>query len=93
MHIKVGINGFGRMGRLALRVAWGSDEVEFVHVNELNADAHCSAHLLKFDSVHGRWPHDVSAFDNAVVIYPNDAQQFAHTGGSGLERTRCGSRH
>ena len=76
MHIKVGINGFGRMGRLALRVAWGSDEVEFVHVNELKADAHCSAHLLKFDSIHGRWPHDVSAFDNAVVI---DDIQMTHS--------------
>ncbi len=76
MRIKVGINGFGRVGRLALRVAWGSDEVEIVHVNELNADAHCSAHLLKFDSIHGRWPHDVSAFDNAVVI---DDTQITHS--------------
>lgn len=68
MTVRVGINGFGRMGRLALRAAWGSQELAFAHVNELNADAHCSAHLLKFDSVHGRWPHDVSAYDDAILI-------------------------
>ena len=57
---RVGINGFGRMGRLALRAAWGWPELSFVHVNELNGDAaDTSAHLLTFDSVHGRWAHDV----------------------------------
>jgi glyceraldehyde 3-phosphate dehydrogenase len=51
----VGINGFGRMGRLALRAAWGWPELSFTHVNELNGDAATAAHLLMFDSVHGRW--------------------------------------
>ena len=57
MTIKVGINGFGRMGRLALRAGWEFDELEFVHINEISGDAECSAHLLNFDSVHGRWQH------------------------------------
>jgi glyceraldehyde 3-phosphate dehydrogenase len=57
---RVAINGFGRMGRLALRVAWDFDELEFVHINETSGDAACSAHLLNFDSVHGRWQHDAS---------------------------------
>ena len=52
---RVGINGFGRMGRLALRAAWGWPDLEFVHVNELAGDAATAAHLLTFDSVHGRW--------------------------------------
>ena len=68
MSVRIGINGFGRMGRLALRVAWGVEEIEVAHINELNADAHCSAHLLKFDSVHGRWSHDVSTYNNAILI-------------------------
>ncbi len=54
---RIGINGFGRIGRLALRAAWGGD-LDLVHVNELAGDAATSAHLLMFDSVHGRWPHD-----------------------------------
>ena len=53
---RVGINGFGRMGRLALRAGWDRPDLEFVHVNELDGDAATGAHLLEFDSVHGRWP-------------------------------------
>lgn len=49
---RVGINGLGRMGRLALRAGWDRDDLEFVHVNELQGGAHAAAHLLTFDSVH-----------------------------------------
>jgi glyceraldehyde 3-phosphate dehydrogenase len=59
MSVRVGINGFGRMGRLALRAAWGWPELAFTHVNELNGDASSAAHLLTFDSIHGRWSEDV----------------------------------
>jgi len=64
----VGINGFGRMGRLALRAAWAWPELEFVHVNELHGDAETAAHLLTFDSVHGRWPHDVRGDGDTLSI-------------------------
>ena len=50
---RVGINGFGRMGRLALRAAWTREDLRFVYVNELHGDAACAAHLLSFDSIHG----------------------------------------
>ncbi|MDD3608925.1 MAG: ArsJ-associated glyceraldehyde-3-phosphate dehydrogenase [Halothiobacillaceae bacterium] len=65
---RLAINGFGRMGRLGLRAAWNHPELEFVHINEIAADAHGMAHLLKFDSVHGRWDREVSATDEAIVI-------------------------
>lgn len=65
---RVAINGFGRMGRLALRVGWDFDELEFVHINEISGDATCSAHLLNFDSVHGRWHHEASAEGNQIII-------------------------
>jgi len=68
MAIRTAINGFGRMGRLALRVAWGCEELEFVHINETAADASCSAHLLNFDSVHGRWDREAGAEAEAIVI-------------------------
>ncbi|NRB22598.1 ArsJ-associated glyceraldehyde-3-phosphate dehydrogenase [Shewanella sp.] len=61
MSIKIGINGFGRMGRLALRAAWDWDDVEFVHINDPAGDARTLAHLLMFDSVHGRWQHEAKA--------------------------------
>src|ERR1039457_1751336 len=56
---RIGINGFGRMGRLALRAAWAWPELAFTYVNELHGDASTAAHLLTFDSIHGRWSEDV----------------------------------
>ena len=68
MTVRVGINGFGRIGRLVLRAAWGWPELEFVHINELKGGAETAAHLLKFDSVHGRWRPEVEARDGRVWI-------------------------
>jgi glyceraldehyde 3-phosphate dehydrogenase len=66
--IKVGINGFGRIGRLALRSSWHWPEFEFVQINDPAADAETYAHLLKFDSVQGTWPETVSAENGALII-------------------------
>ena len=68
MTIKVGINGFGRIGRLALRAAFDNPALTFVHINDPAADAATHAHLLNFDSVHGRWSHEASADGNDIVI-------------------------
>jgi glyceraldehyde 3-phosphate dehydrogenase len=68
MPIRVGINGFGRMGRLALRAGWGRPDLAFVHINEIAGGAETAAHLLTFDSVHGRWGREVAADGNAVSI-------------------------
>ena len=79
MAIRVGINGFGRMGRLCLRAAWGSETLEFVHINEIAGDAACAAHLLQFDSVHGRWNADVSADNDAVVVDGHTMSYSCHS--------------
>ncbi|ELN6932354.1 ArsJ-associated glyceraldehyde-3-phosphate dehydrogenase [Vibrio navarrensis] len=68
MSIKVGINGFGRIGRLALRAAFDWPEVEFVQINDVAGDAATLAHLLEFDSVQGRWHHAVSHEGEQIVI-------------------------
>lgn len=68
MRVRVGINGFGRIGRLALRAGWGWPELDFVHINEIKGGAVTAAHLLKFDSVHGRWPLEVEADCDSVLI-------------------------
>ncbi|MEA2079123.1 MAG: ArsJ-associated glyceraldehyde-3-phosphate dehydrogenase [Pseudomonadota bacterium] len=68
MAVRVGVNGFGRMGRLGLRAAWGDEALEFVHINEIKGDAACQAHLLEFDSVHGRWCHEISSKEDTLVI-------------------------
>ena len=66
MAIKVGINGFGRIGRNVLRACWGED-IEFVAANDIT-DAETLAHLLKYDSIHGRMKADVRAEKDAIVI-------------------------
>ena len=68
MAIKIGINGFGRMGRLTLRAAFGWQNIEFVQINDPAGNAETLAHLLKYDSVHGTWSHDVTHDDNNVII-------------------------
>ena len=68
MTIKVGINGFGRMGRLTLRAALEWPEVEFIKVNDVAGDAKTHAHLLEFDSVHGRLAQNVTANENSFSV-------------------------
>ena len=68
MSIKIGINGFGRMGRLGFRAAWDNDDFEIVHVNELKGGAKLAAHLLEFDTVHGHWQRDIEADDSGFEL-------------------------
>ena len=68
MVVKVAINGFGRIGRLLYRAALETDaEIDFVAVNDL-ADANTLAHLLKYDTVHGRLPFNVEARKDAIIV-------------------------
>ena len=90
MSVRVGMNGFGRMGRLGLRAAWGRDGIAVVQVNEIAADAAGSAHLLKFDSVHGVWPQECTGggasmqVGNAVIAYSSHPE-IAQTDWSGCD--------
>lgn len=71
MSIKIGINGFGRMGRLSLRALYDNmpqHSIECVHINDPAGDAHTLAHLLMFDSVHGRWSQTVDADKTHIII-------------------------
>ena len=67
MAVKVGINGFGRIGRLVFRRALAQGNVEFVGINDLT-DAKTLAHLLKYDSVHGKFNGEVAVDGNNIVV-------------------------
>jgi len=67
MSIRVGVNGFGRIGRVFFRTALGDNDIEIVGVNDL-ADAKTLAHLLKHDSVHGALPAEVTAKGDAIFV-------------------------
>lgn len=68
MTIKVGINGFGRIGRLCLRAAWDWSDIEFVQINDPAGDAVTLAHLLNYDSVHGTWQQEALPNDKSLLI-------------------------
>lgn len=67
--MRIGINGLGRIGRLAIRALQNHPGLELVHVNDVVGDALIYAHLLAFDSVHGRWDAPVSADTQHLVIH------------------------
>jgi glyceraldehyde 3-phosphate dehydrogenase len=67
MAVKVGINGFGRIGRNVLRAALGNKDIEFVAVNDLTSPA-TLAHLLKYDSILGNLPNEISAGDDFISV-------------------------
>ena len=68
LSMRVGINGFGRIGRLVFRALWGRSDIELVHINERAGDAATAAHLLEFDSVHGRWNKAVAASGGGLQV-------------------------
>ncbi|ABB14777.1 ArsJ-associated glyceraldehyde-3-phosphate dehydrogenase [Carboxydothermus hydrogenoformans] len=76
MPVKVGINGFGRIGRNMFRAALNNPEIEIVAVNDLT-DAKTLAHLLKYDSVHGIFAADVEAKDDAIVVNGKEVKVYA----------------
>jgi glyceraldehyde 3-phosphate dehydrogenase len=67
MAVKVGINGFGRIGRNVLRAALGNPEIDFVAVNDLTSPA-TLAHLLKYDSILGNLKNEISAGDDFISV-------------------------
>ena len=89
MAIKVGINGFGRIGRLALRAAWDWPELDFVQINDPAGDAATHAHLLNFDSVHGRWAHEASSEGDAIIIGGKRVQVTANKAIADTDWSSC----
>ena len=67
MAVKVGINGFGRIGRMVFRAAYARDDVEFLALNDLT-DPNTLAHLLKYDSVHGILKAEVKAEEDTIIV-------------------------
>lgn len=76
MAIRVAINGFGRIGRLVLRAGYNDENLQFVAINDL-ADASTLAHLLKYDSVHGRLDEEVNVREGRIVLRGGEIQVFS----------------
>ncbi len=87
MAVKIGINGFGRIGRNAFRAAWGRNDVEIVAVNDLT-DTGTLAHLLKYDSVFGVWNHEVSHDKEHIIV---DGKKIHATAIAKIEEQKWGA--
>lgn len=75
--VRVAVNGFGRIGRLVLRAGWAFPELEFVHINDVKGGTAAAAHLLKFDSVHGRWSPEVAAVGDEKITIDGTPLSFS----------------
>ena len=69
MTLRIGINGFGRMGRLTMRLLLERCDVEIVRINDPAGDTQTLAHLLNFDSVHGRWTQEAYVQADSCLLY------------------------
>src|SRR5258708_17809028 len=76
MAVKVGINGFGRIGRNVFRVSMGDPDIEFVAVNDLT-DTKTLAHLLKYDSILGNLAHEISSTGNGIAVEGDELRVFS----------------
>lgn len=77
MSIKVGINGFGRIGRLVFRAGLGNPNIEFVGINDPFMTPDYCAYMLRYDTIHGRYEGEVSYTDDAIVVDGKKVSFFA----------------
>jgi glyceraldehyde 3-phosphate dehydrogenase len=91
MKTKIGINGFGRIGRLVFRAInqQQNDKLEVVAVNDL-ADTKTNAHLLKWDSTYGRYPGEVSSRDDMIIVDGKDIKAFSERNPGDIKWRDCG---
>ncbi len=77
MAIKVGINGFGRIGRLVFRAAAGDPDIEVLGINDPFIDPEYMTYMLKYDTVHGRFDGDVEFTENSIIVNGEESKVFA----------------
>lgn len=73
---RIAINGFGRIGRMVFRIGWDNPQLEFVTINDITTPK-TLAYLLKYDSVHGIWNHEIEYSDNSIIVDSREIPVFA----------------
>ncbi len=91
MAIKVGINGFGRIGRLAFRAAMAREDIEVVGINDPFIDLDYMVYMVKYDSVHGKFDGEVEAVDGKLVVNGNAISVFAERNPADIGWGACGA--
>lgn len=86
---RLAINGFGRIGCLVLRALWGRAGIKIAHINDPSGDAATAAHLLEFDSVHGRWLRAIEANGADASARPLSPPDGFRLDGRWMSCSRC----
>jgi len=89
--IRIGINGFGRIGRLVFRAACGRDNIQIVGINDPFIDLEYMKYMLKYDSVHGRFEGEISSRDGKLVVNGNEIVVFAEKDPANINWAGCGA--
>lgn len=82
--MKIGINGFGRMGKLGFRAGFEHPEYSIVQINEIRGNVEVAAHLLEYDTIHGTWKKDISHSDSTITV---DGEEIAFTQNKAISDT------
>lgn len=93
MAIKVGINGFGRIGRLVFRAACKRNDIEIVGINDPFINPDYMAYMFKYDSVHGRFDGDVSSKDGKLVVNGKEVAVFTEKNPADIGWAKCGAEY
>ena len=93
MAIKVGINGFGRIGRLVFRAAVENPNIEVLGINDPFIDPEYMVYMLKYDTVHGRFKGNVSHKENAIVVNGREIKVYACMNASDIPWSECGAEY
>jgi len=93
MSIKVGINGFGRIGRLVLRAGLSNSNVEFVGINDPFMTPDYCAYMLRYDTVHGRFNGEISYTDDAIVVDGKEIKFYAEKDPADIPWGACGAEY
>ena len=91
--VKVGINGFGRIGRLVFRAALGNKNLKVVGINDPFIDLNYMEYMLRYDTIHGKFDGDIKIKGDKLVVNGNEIKVFAETDPSNIDWKSCGAEY
>nr|WP_315022789.1 type I glyceraldehyde-3-phosphate dehydrogenase [uncultured Aminipila sp.] len=93
MAIKVGISGFGRIGRVVIRAAMDFEDIEICGINVRNADLEYMVYMLKYDTIFGRFPKTLEVYEKGIVINGKKIPVYSESDAENIPWTECGAEY
>ena len=93
MAIKIGVSGFGRISRVVIRAAMDMPEIEIAGINVRNADREYMVYMLKYDTVFGRFPGELSVYDEGIVINGKKIPVYSESDAANIPWSKCGAEY